>query len=77
MQVNDMKNVIIVSSVTYAMKGQSALSERGITSARTRAEGVRCVKGCGYGLRIYGDISEAALTLKRNGIRILGYTEER
>lgn len=77
MQVIDMKNVIIVSSVTYAMKGQSALSERGITSALTRAEGVRSVKGCGYGLRIYGDIGEAALILKRNGIRILGYTEER
>ena len=77
MQVIDMKNVIIVSSVTYAMKGQSALSKHGISSALTRAEGVRSVKGCGYGLRIYGDIGEAALILKRSGIRILGYAEER
>ncbi len=72
-----MKNVIIVSSVTYAVKGQKLLSEAGITSSLTRAEGVRAVKGCGYGLRIRGSIHDAALVLRKNDIRILGYAEER
>lgn len=72
-----MKNVIIVSSVTYAVKAQKLLSEQGITATLTRADGVRSVKGCGYGLRIHGDLNSAAIVLKRSGIRILGYTEER
>lgn len=71
-----MKNVIIVSSVTYAVKGQKLLSEAGITSVLTRADEVRAVKGCGYGLRIRGNLRDAALVLKKNGIRILGYAEE-
>lgn len=70
-----MKNIIIVSSVTYAMKGQKLLSEQGITATLTRTDGVKSVKGCGYGLRIHGDISKSAAILKRNGISVLGYSE--
>ena len=72
-----MDNTIVLSSVTYAVKGQKLLSQYGITSSLTRAGNVRAVKGCGYGLRIYGDMRKAASLLKGEGIKIIGYTEDR
>ncbi len=68
-----MKNTIILSSVTYAMKAQRLLNSAGVNCNIVKSDGVRAVKGCGYGVQIYGDINGAADILRKNGIRILGF----
>ncbi|MEG1743739.1 MAG: putative Se/S carrier-like protein [Clostridia bacterium] len=71
-----MKNTIVLSSVTYAIKAQKLLEPYGIGSSLTRSSGVRAIKGCGYGLKINGDVQDAARIIKKDGIRILGYSED-
>lgn len=69
-----MNNIIILSSVTYALKGQKILSENGIPSDIVRTSGVRSVRGCAFGLRVGGAVQSAAAILKNAGIKIYGYT---
>ncbi|MGM9658554.1 MAG: putative Se/S carrier-like protein [Eubacteriales bacterium] len=65
--------VIVLSSMTYAYKAQSALAESGIRSAITRGANVRRMRGCGYGIVLKTSELDAARTvLKSLGIKIIG-----
>lgn len=73
-----MKKVIVLSSVTYAMKAQELLKENGIYSSITRSRAVRSVRGCGYGISFDGSLFDnVSLLLAKNGIPIVGSTEEK
>lgn len=70
--------IIVLSSVTYAMKARDLLAEHGIRSELTRSAAIRKVRGCGYGLRIRTrDRESAELFLIQAGINILGVTQEK
>lgn len=63
---------IILSSVTYAMKGHDLLNSKGIKSEIKRAPKNKTLSGCGYGLLIYEKIDEAIEILEKFNIKILG-----
>lgn len=72
-----MELIMVLSSVTYAMKARDLLSAQGIRSELTRSSAIRKVRGCGYGLRIRTQDKERALgILLQAGINILGMTTE-
>lgn len=57
-------SLIVMSSLTYAMKGQKALHEKGVQSTVDRLpKGLRV--GCGYGLRVHGDPTHACTILRQ------------
>ena len=60
---------ILLSSVTMAMKGESALRKAGYKVTVLRDSTINPY-GCGYVLRIYGNVDTAAEILKKNGVRI-------
>ncbi len=73
-----MKKVIVLSSITYALKAQELLKNNGIYSNLTRSKAVRSVRGCGYGI----SFDEALLAksqeiLIKSGIPIIGSTDEK
>jgi hypothetical protein len=73
-----MKKVIVLSSVTYALKAQELLKKDGINSKLTRSKSVRNIRGCGYGIAV--DFSNAEKTeeiLRSAGIPIIGSTQEK
>jgi hypothetical protein len=73
-----MKKVIVLSSVTYALKAQDLLKENRIFSKITRSNAVKSVRGCGYGISVDDSLLETAKTLlANNGIPIIGSTEEK
>lgn len=73
-----MKKVIVLSSVTYALKAQELLKSNGIYSNLTRSRAVKSVRGCGYGVSFDELLSEKAQTLLvQAGIPIIGSTEEK
>lgn len=64
------KPLIMVSSITYAMKAKEILSRKGFQAYVERiphTEGL----GCGYGVYVPRHTDEAQQILMRNGIRIL------
>lgn len=72
-----MELIMVLSSVTYAMKARDILSANGIRSELTRSAAIRKVRGCGYGLRIRrSDKERAERLLVQSGINILGVTQE-
>lgn len=73
-----MKKVIVLSSITYALKAQELLKNNGIYSNITRSKGVRSIRGCGYGVVFDSALFEKAQALLINsGIPILGSVEEK
>lgn len=69
------KPVILLSSVTYAMKGRELLMKQGIKAYVERIPG-SSASGCGYGLYVPRGVEEAQRILSDNGIRILGRLEQ-
>ncbi len=70
--------ILVLSSVTYALKAQELLGKRQIRSSLTRSAAIRKVRGCGYGLRVSaGDRLRAEQLLREAGIRVLGTVEDR
>lgn len=65
------KPLIVVSSVTYAMKGRELLSQRGFRAYVLRVPRTS-ETGCGYGLFVPDGADEAEQVLRENHIRILG-----
>ncbi len=65
------KPLIVVSSVTYAMKGRELLSRRGFRAYVLRVPRTS-ETGCGYGLFVPDGADEAEQVLRENHIRILG-----
>lgn len=70
------KPLIIVGSVTAAMRGRDLLMRRGIRGYIVRVPRTREM-GCGYGINVPGAADEAQRILEECGIRVLGRMEER
>lgn len=64
-------DVLLVSSVTYAMKGREVLLRRGLRAFVQRVPRT-AETGCGYALYVpqYADAAEKILV--ENGVRVLG-----
>lgn len=69
------KPLIVVSSVTYAMKGRELLSRRGFRVFVERIPKT-AETGCGYGLYVPDGADEAETVLRENNIRVLGRLEQ-
>lgn len=73
-----MKKIIVLSSITYALKAQDLLKKNGIYSNITRSKSVRSIRGCGYGLVFDNLLFEKANEIIiAAGIPIVGSTEEK
>lgn len=68
--------IILVSSITYAMKSKKILEQRGIQAYVERLPRTK-ESGCGYGLYVPNGADEAERQLRNMGIRILGRSERR
>ncbi|MDR1892157.1 MAG: DUF3343 domain-containing protein [Oscillospiraceae bacterium] len=66
------KTLIMVSSVTYAIKGRDLLRNHGIKAYIERTPNASDRVGCGYSIMIFGNISAALQLLKSAGIKVLG-----
>ncbi len=71
------KPLIIMSSVTNAMRGKELLRKYGIYSEIERVPKNKLRQGCGYGLYVRNNIDEAEGLLRQNGIKVSGRTEGR
>lgn len=73
-----MKKVIVLSSITYALKAQELLKSNGIYANITRSRAVRNIRGCGYGISFDESVYDTAQSLvTRSGIPVIGSTEEK
>lgn len=64
--------IIVLSSVTYALKAQGMLAREGIDTRLEKLSRTRTLKGCGYGLRISSSkLDRAAQLLNVERIRIV------
>lgn len=68
------KPVIVVSSVTYAIKSKDILFEHGIRAYVERIPKTK-ESGCGYGVYVPSRTDEAEQILEENEIRVLGRYE--
>lgn len=64
--------LILLPSVTYAMKAKSILDQYKIRSYIQRTPKNTGVKSCGYCLFVPGKADEAEKLLRNKGIRVLG-----
>ena len=73
-----MKRVIVLSSITYALKSQDLLKSNGIFSKITRSKSVKSVRGCGYGIVVDSVVAERSENLlASSGIPIVGSIDEK
>lgn len=72
--------VILVSSLTYAIKSRDILIRRGIRAFVERVPPAKNTGGgCGFGVYVPGDPQQAGRAeriLRENGIRVLGRVEQ-
>lgn len=66
--------LILVSSVTYAMKGRDLLNNMGFRAYLERVSRSKTT-GCGYGIYVPNRTDEAEQVLLGEGFRILGRIE--
>ncbi len=69
------KQLILVPSVTYAMKAKSILDKYSIKSYIQRTPKNVGVRSCGYCLFVPEEPDEAEALLRQNGVRVLGRAE--
>lgn len=68
-----MSIILVLSSVTYALKSQELLKKNNIYASLTRSPAVKAVKGCGYGLLIPASQEMRAIQILQNaGVNIIG-----
>ncbi len=65
------RDIIVLTSITYAYKAQKLLEQAWIKSEVIRTPEGLSDKGCSYSLAIRGDTVRAEELLRQNGIRIL------
>lgn len=71
------KDLIMVSSITYAMKGKDLLERAGFRAFIMRLPKNIENAGCGYCIYVNRDTDRAEELLRRAGIRVSGrYTQE-
>ncbi len=68
-------NLIIIGSVTYALKGKEILFRHGISAYITRNTKTK-EYGCGYSLYIPNKFNTAIQILRENNIKILAITSK-
>ncbi|MGN0479448.1 MAG: DUF3343 domain-containing protein [Hominenteromicrobium sp.] len=68
------KPVIVVSSVTYALKGRDLLFRKGIKAYVERLPRTR-ESGCGYGIYVPVRTGEAEQILREAGVKVFHRTE--
>ncbi len=66
------KQLIHVSSITYAIKGRDILKSKGIKAYVERSPADVDRVGCGYSIFVKGDIVAAENILRDAGIKIVG-----
>ncbi len=66
------KPLIVVGSITFAMKGRDILGRRGFRSSVERVPHSRDAHGCGYGLYVPERAEEAEKILRSAGIPVTG-----
>ncbi len=65
-------NILVLSSVTYALKSQGILSREGIGSKLERLKKEQSLHGCGYGIRVErANINRIKEILRREKIKII------
>ena len=64
--------LILLPSVTYAMKAKSTLDQYKIRSYIQRTPKNTGIRSCGYCLFVPENTEEAELLLRKSGIRVLG-----
>ena len=69
------KELILVPSVTYAMKAKSILEQYQIRSYIQRTPKYVNIRSCGYCLFVPNRSDEAEQILRKNGVRVLGRAE--
>ena len=66
------KQLIMVSSITYAIKGRELLRAKGYRAYIERTPGNLDTAGCGYSIYVNGYADAAEQILRDAGIKILG-----
>lgn len=66
------KELVLLPSVTYAMKAKNILDKSGIRAYIQRTPRNTGINSCGYCLFVPKMTDEAEMILRKNGIRILG-----
>ena len=69
------KELILLPSVTYAMKAKSILDKRSIRAFIQRTPRNTGIRSCGYCLFVPKRADEAEDILRKSGIRVLGRAE--
>lgn len=64
------KPMIVIGSITYAMKGQELLTRNGIRSSVERIYRNMGGRGCGYGLLVQNRADDAEKILKQADIPV-------
>jgi hypothetical protein len=67
--------LILLPSVTYAMKAKSILDKAAIRSYIQRTPKNTTIRSCGYCLFVPHRADEAEQLLRENGVRVLGRAE--
>lgn len=70
------KPLIMVSSITYAMKGRQILAQKGIRSDIVRTPSKSRGSSCGYSLFVPIKTDEAQKILEANGIKVVGRADK-
>ena len=71
-------NILIFSSITYALKAQGKLESSGIKSKLEKLRKEHSMNGCGYGLKIANnDVINAKRLLDKEGIIITNIFDHR
>lgn len=70
------KPIILLGSITYAMKSRDILFRYGMKSYVERTPRTSTRLGCGYGLYVPQNVDGAEEILKNSGIRVLGRVEK-
>ncbi len=63
--------VLAVRSSTSAMRGQRILESKGIPAEIQRSSASASQKGCGYGIKIVGDLTTAVNILNSEGVEVV------
>ena len=69
--------VIRLTSVTYAIRAQKLLEQRGIRAHVRKLEKSMSIHGCGYGLEIRQNPEDAVRIISAAGIRVVEVSEVR
>lgn len=64
--------LILLPSVTYAMKAKNILDKHNIRSYLQRTPKHASIRSCGYCLMVPSRTDEAEQILRRHGVRVLG-----